>query len=56
MLINIWFNYSFDSCFGIKMLSWSSNFFSLNLIPIFEKTNVIRSFMINFVKFLETDQ
>jgi len=37
MLINIWFNYSFHSYFRLKMLSWSSNFFSFNLIPIFEK-------------------
>ena len=37
ILINIWFNFSFDSCFCLKMLSWSSSFFSLNLSPIFEK-------------------
>jgi len=37
ILKNIWFNYSFDSCFGLKMLNWSSNFFSFNLVPIIEK-------------------
>jgi len=26
ILKNIWLNYSFDSCFGLKMLNWSSSF------------------------------
>jgi len=26
ILINIWFNYSFDSSFRLKMLSWSPSF------------------------------
>jgi len=28
ILINIWFNYSFDSCFRFKILSWSFNYLS----------------------------
>jgi len=32
ILINIWFKYSFDLGFRLKMLSWSSNFFNLNLV------------------------
>jgi len=36
MLKNIWFNYSFDSCFGLKMLNWSCSFFSFNLVWIIE--------------------
>ena len=37
IFINIWFNYSFDSCFGLKMFSWSFSFLSFNLVPIIEK-------------------
>jgi len=37
ILKNIWFNYSFDSYFGLKMLNWSSRFFSFNLVSIIEK-------------------
>jgi len=33
----ICFIYSFDSRFGLKMLNWSSNFFSFNLVPVIEK-------------------
>jgi len=44
ILINIWFKYFFDLCFHLKMLSWSSNFFSLNLVSNFWKTNAIWSF------------
>jgi len=34
ILKNIWFNYSFDSGFGLKMLNWSYSFFSFNLIQL----------------------
>ena len=37
ILINILFNYSFDLCFGLKILNWYFKFFSFNLIPIIKR-------------------
>jgi len=37
ILINIWFNYFFFSCFCSKMLSWSCTFFLVYLVLNFEQ-------------------
>jgi len=55
ILINIWFNYSFHSCFRLKILSWSFSYL-FQFGSDFWETDAILSFTINFVKFLEMDQ
>ena len=51
-LINIWFNYSFDSCFRLKMLSWSFSYL-LNFVSIFKKRmqfGLLRYISLNLLK------